>query len=59
MDLVIEMVSRKRTYLFTKVGYVMLMVVVSILPQAEYGANDHRHHVPHFKIMSRNLQISE
>ena len=31
-----------------KVGCVLPMVVVSILPQAEFGPNDHRVDVPHF-----------
>ena len=48
MDLVIEMVSRKRTNLFTKVGCFMPMFVLSILPHAESGRNDHRENASHF-----------
>ena len=33
-----------------KVGCVFAMVVVSILPQAEFGPNDHRQDAPHFNI---------
>ena len=32
----------------SKVGYVFLMVVVFILPQAEFGPNDHRDGALHF-----------
>ena len=31
-----------------KVGCVFPMVVVSILPHAEFGQNDHREDAPHF-----------
>ena len=31
-----------------KVGRVFPMVVVSILPHAEFGPNDHREDAPHF-----------
>ena len=33
-----------------KVGCVFSMVVNSILPHAEFGRNDHREDVPHYKI---------
>ena len=32
----------------SKVGCVFLMVVVSMLPHAEIGRNDHREGAPHF-----------
>ena len=32
----------------SKLGCVILMVVVSILPHAEFGANEHREDAPHF-----------
>ena len=35
--------------LICKVGCVVVMVVVSILPHAEFGPNDHRQDAPHFK----------
>ena len=48
--------KRARNYLrqvskriFSKVGCVFPMVVVSILPHAEFGQNDHREHTPHFR----------
>ena len=31
-----------------KVGYVFLVVIVSMLPHAEIGRNDHREGAPHF-----------
>ena len=34
----------------TKVGCVFPMVVVSILPHAEFGPNDHREDAPHFSM---------
>ena len=33
-----------------KVGCVFPMVVVSILPHAEFGPNDHREDAPHFTL---------
>ena len=33
-----------------KVGYVFQMVVVSILPNVEFGPNDNREDAPHFII---------
>ena len=32
-----------------KVGCIFPMVVVYLLPQAEFGRNDHREDAPHFK----------
>ena len=34
----------------SKVGCVFAMVVVSILPHAKFGRNDHREDAPHFRI---------
>ena len=34
-----------------KVGCVFSMVVVSILPHAEFGPNDHQKDAPHFNIL--------
>ena len=39
-------------YMRRKVGCVFTMVVVSILPQAELGPNDHREDAPHFSFYS-------
>jgi len=33
-----------------KVEFVVPMIVVSILPHAEFGPNDHREDAPHFSI---------
>ena len=33
-----------------KVGCVFSMVIVSILPHAEFGPNDHREDAPYFRI---------
>ena len=35
-----------------KMGCVFPMVILSILPHAEFGPNDHRENAPHFKIQS-------
>ena len=32
----------------TKVGCILTTVIVSILPHAEFGRNDHREDTPHF-----------
>ena len=45
--------------IFNNVGCVFLMVLVSILPQAEFGPNDHREGAPHFMNCSfkKDIQI--
>ena len=35
----------------TKVGCVFSMVIIPILPQTEFGPNDHREDAPHFNIL--------
>ena len=42
----------------SKVGCVFAMVVVSILPYAEFGRNDHREDAPHFKRYTSKLDQS-
>ena len=37
-------------YIYHKVGCVFPMIIVSILPQAEIGPNDHREDASHFRI---------
>ena len=39
---------QQNTLQISKVGCVFLMVVVSLLPNAEFGRNDHREDAPHF-----------
>ena len=41
------------SYLMTKVGCVVPMVVVSMLLHAGYGPNDHREDASHFNIYLR------
>ena len=43
---------------WNKVGYVLLMVVVSLLPQAEIGRNDHRENSPHFIFFSNLAKLN-
>ena len=39
-------------YLYIKVGCVFAMVIVSILPHAEFRRNDHREDAPHFNFVN-------
>ena len=49
--------SPKNLYIF-KVGCVFPMVLVSILPHAEFGRNDHRENAPHFIILPHLLSTT-
>ena len=43
--------------LATKVGCVFPMVVIPILPQAEFGPNDHREDAPHFILRCLKMRL--
>ena len=42
----------------TKVGCILQMTVVSILPQPEFGQNDHREDAAHFRLCKHNVSVT-
>ena len=44
---------------FSKVGYVFSMVIVSMLPRAEFGPNDHQEDAPHFTFFIQLLNYEK
>ena len=49
----------KSLTVLNKVGCVFSMVVVSILPHAEFGPNDHQKDAPHFTYKILELLITK